>query len=154
LLAQCGSNLNASNLKGAKAIHLAVKEQKPQTICRLIELGLKVNCKDAHAKTPLHYAARVGDIEIGKLLIQLGAQLNHIDFKGRTPAGLAEEKEHFHFADMLEGLGGKRVKSYEDRSMFKKETLSVSNLQSLNIELSKELITANKVYKKLYKNIE
>ena len=153
LLSQCGCNIHASTAKGAKAIHLAVKEKKPQTICRLIELGLKVNSRDHHSKTPLHYAARIGDLDLGKLLIQLGAQLNPMDFKGRTPAGLAEEKENFNFADMLEALGGKKIKtSVRDNSI--KDTLSVSSLQSLNEELSKELLNADKIYKKLYKNIE
>ena len=152
-LSQCGCNIHASTTKGAKAIHLAVKEKKPQTICRLIELGLKVNSRDHHSKTPLHYAARIGDLDLGKLLIQLGAQLNPMDFKGRTPAGLAEEKENFNFADMLEALGGKKTKtSVRDNSI--KDTLSVSSLQSLNDELSKELLNADKIYKKLYKNTE
>lgn len=154
LLAQSGCNLNSCNQKGAKAIHLAVKDKKPQTICRLIELGLKVNCKDFHSKTPLHYAARAGDVEIGKLLIQLGAKLNHVDFKGRTPAGLAEEKENFNFADMLEALGGKKLRGYDERSIFKHETLSIASLNSLKTELSRDLVNADKVYKKLYKNIE
>ena len=108
-LIQCGANLNSRNNKGAKAIHYAVKQRNPDAICRLIEMGIKVNSADYHKKTLLHYAAKIGDNDIGILLVELGANMNAIDYKGRTPAGLAEDYEHFHFADALEKLGGKKI---------------------------------------------
>ena len=112
-------------------------------------MGVKVNCVDFHNKTPLHYAAKTGNIEIGKLLIQLGAELNILDYKGRTSAGLAEDKEHFNFADTLEKLGGKKLKSYDMVNKEQNDKYSLNVVEKINEELSKDLMEADKRYKKI-----
>ena len=121
------------------------------SICRLVEMGIKINSLDFHNKSPLHYAARMGDIEIGNLLVKLGAELNLLDFKGRTPAGLAEDKEHFEFADTLERLGGKRIKSYEVVNDNQCEKIEINSIEKINDKLFMDLKDADKRFKKIYK---
>lgn len=130
---------------------MAVKLLKKDSLCRLVELGININSVDLHKKTPLHYAARMGNIEIGNLLVKLGAELNLLDYKGRTPAGLAENKEHFHFSDVLEKLGGKKINSYVTVNLQTVENTEISSLSEMNNELFKDMKVADRKYKHFYK---
>lgn len=93
----------------------------------------------------------MGNNDIGMLLVQLGADLNLIDYKGRTPAGLAEDKENFNFADILEKLGARKTKGYESIPAEGINNSSFRNVEKINEELYKDLEKADKTYKKLYK---
>ncbi|CAG9328440.1 unnamed protein product [Blepharisma stoltei] len=147
-----GCKINSSDIKGANAIHKAVRKGKSHSICRLVEMGMSVNWVDNRSKTPLHYAAVSGNTEIGALLVQLGADLNPIDSKGRSPAALAEDKEKFHFADQLVKLGAKKLRAVnttqeeEDKSNYFQKNLPLARVAE---DVSKTLFDASKMYKEL-----
>ena len=56
-------------------------------------------------RTPLHYAAREGQIEASQRLVELGGDLSAQDFLGRTPLHLAARKGHADLAVLLANLG-------------------------------------------------
>jgi ankyrin repeat protein len=41
--------------------------------------GARPNCKDKSAKSPLHYAARSGSLEVVEMLVNAGAELDAVD---------------------------------------------------------------------------
>jgi Ankyrin repeats (many copies) len=53
-----------------------------------------VNMRDEEGKTPLHFAADRGLLDMTKLLISHGADLNAMDSEGQTPLMLATLCEH------------------------------------------------------------
>ena len=57
----------------------------PQMIKRLIELDVGVNAVDSYGNTPLHYAARLKDVDIMKVLLDAGAEVNHLNFDKISP---------------------------------------------------------------------
>ena len=56
-------------------------------------------------RTPLHYAAREGQIEACQRLVELGGDLSAQDFLGRTPLHLAARKGHADLVVLLANLG-------------------------------------------------
>jgi hypothetical protein len=54
-------------------------------IAALHGTSIDVNLKDAVGRTPLHIAAKKGDIDVAMFLIEMGADVNVTDAKGNTP---------------------------------------------------------------------
>lgn len=52
---------------------------------RLLKAGADVNARDHIRRTPLHLAARTGNVPLGRLLLQEGADVNAQDHEGSTP---------------------------------------------------------------------
>ena len=72
----------------------------------LIAKGTDVNTKDwASGKTPLHYAAKIGQVDVAKLLIAKGAYVNVMDRDGVTPLREASGND---MAELLIVHGAKR----------------------------------------------
>ncbi|KAF9233917.1 ankyrin repeat-containing domain protein [Melanogaster broomeanus] len=65
-----GGNALHSSLRGGKS----VLETNLETTQSLVEQGCDINAQDLDGKTPLHYAARNGDIPVIHFLIRNGAQ--------------------------------------------------------------------------------
>jgi ankyrin repeat protein len=57
----------------------------PAGLNLLIQSGAPVNYQDMWKRTPLHYAAREGQIEACQRLVELGADLRFISFHHRKP---------------------------------------------------------------------
>ena len=62
-----------------------------------------VHEKDVDGRTPLHYAARWGDMEVVQTLIARGAEVRAADIHGHTPADEAEYWGHTAVKDFLRG---------------------------------------------------
>lgn len=78
--------LNMSSLSGWTTLHQCVHYAKNNTLLDLLlKQGVKVNAKDRDGSTPLHLAARYGDIEQMKALTLAGAEINEKDHDGVTP---------------------------------------------------------------------
>lgn len=62
-----------------------------------------LECKDALGQTPLHTAARCGNLQVVKTLIEAGANCQIADYKNRTPSDVARTDEVIKlFADINE----------------------------------------------------
>ena len=64
-----------------------------------------MNYQDMWKRTPLHYAAREGQIEACQRLVELGGDLTAQDILGRTPLHLAARKGHADLVVILANLG-------------------------------------------------
>lgn len=69
-----------------------------------------VNAKDKHGKTPLDWAADVGNKEIVEVLLAHGADVNSKANNGWTPLDVAISHHHDDIAEILRAHGGKSGK--------------------------------------------
>ena len=60
-----------------------------------------MNVRDMYRWTPLHYAARTGNIKIVKLLLKQKADVNNKDHVQRTPRDIATEANLAEIAEIL-----------------------------------------------------
>lgn len=81
-----GADVNARNRRGVPVLHEAVRRRKAAMAVLLAETGAAV---DDHAaddgSTPLHWAAKAGDVELLHFLLERGAAIDAVDDTGRTP---------------------------------------------------------------------
>lgn len=66
----------------------------------LLKNGTDVNIQEENGRTPLHYAAQKGKVEVGRLLIKKNANIDaRTTDDGRTPMFIAAEEggEIIHF---------------------------------------------------------
>lgn len=94
LLLKAGADRTVADNCGVTALHLAARcRMVPPSVITFaeeqIQQGTSVNVRDHLDRTPLHYAALVGNHRIMKLLISLGADVNAVDVYGKTPVGLS-----------------------------------------------------------------
>lgn len=81
-----GADVSARNQRGVPVLHEAARRGNTGVAILLARAGAPVS---DHAgddgSTPLHWAARDGDLELAKVLLERGASLEAVDRLGRTP---------------------------------------------------------------------
>ncbi|EGD80383.1 transcription factor inhibitor ECI-6 [Salpingoeca rosetta] len=94
--------LNQPDARGYAALHIAVSKQDMNAFNALVNAGsgsvgggggVDVNQTDQHGRTPLHYAALLGQAGMCRGLISRGAAVMARDGSGRTPLHLATDKD-------------------------------------------------------------
>lgn len=65
-----------------------------QGIVKLVQVLLRTqtndpNVRDGHGRTPLHWAAMTGRVDVMRLLLECGAEIDAVDHLNRTPLFLA-----------------------------------------------------------------
>ncbi|WP_264954019.1 MULTISPECIES: ankyrin repeat domain-containing protein [unclassified Wolbachia] len=91
LLIEKGANVNAADVGGYTALHLAVTEKRLEIVRELIKSGGNVNAEEYGSKcTPLHLACMVGKVEIVKELVEAGAEIEQEDKFGMTAMDYAK----------------------------------------------------------------
>ena len=89
LLLQCGIwEARLRDTSGRTALHWCLIWGLPlhlEAASKLIDLGCPLNTQDKRGQTPLHIAARYGNLEVCKLLLRKGADKNVVDNEGFTP---------------------------------------------------------------------
>ncbi|WP_264688635.1 MULTISPECIES: ankyrin repeat domain-containing protein [unclassified Wolbachia] len=94
LLVEKGANVNAKDIEGYTALHLAVTEKRLETVRELIKSGGNVNAEEYGNKcTPLHLACMVGKVEIVKELVEAGAEIEQEDKFGMTAMDYAKNSK-------------------------------------------------------------
>lgn len=84
-LISSGANINGRNEEGKTPLVLAIENQQPTVVTRLLQLGASKDVSDSAKKLPpLFWAASAGDIPMAKLLIQHGCNPNHKNIYGSS----------------------------------------------------------------------
>jgi ankyrin repeat protein/L-ascorbate metabolism protein UlaG (beta-lactamase superfamily) len=90
LLIEHGADINAENEGGGTALANCAWSRNPDGMSKFLILhGARVNPEGATTVTPLHRAARSGQMAMVKNLVTNGAQVNRLDADGYTPVHYA-----------------------------------------------------------------
>jgi len=96
LLVRNGLDVNLPRDWGKSALRMAVEgeigDEDYQFVKFLLSHGAKVNDRDDDGQTPLHTAARDGNLKVVELLLTHGAEINAKDKQSKTPLQLAQEQ--------------------------------------------------------------
>uniref|UniRef100_A0A665UL16 Arf-GAP domain-containing protein n=1 Tax=Echeneis naucrates TaxID=173247 RepID=A0A665UL16_ECHNA len=86
----------------SKQLHSSVRTGNLETCLRLLSLGAQANFfHPEKGNTPLHVAAKAGQVSQAELLTVYGADPGAPDTKGKTPIDYAREAGHHDLADRL-----------------------------------------------------
>ncbi len=83
LLLNAGSNINHAAGTGDTPLNASIHMQHRDVTLQLIAAGADV-ALPSHGDTPLHYAARSGQIAVMQMLLANGAPVNHPNLHGST----------------------------------------------------------------------
>lgn len=90
-----GAENEARNDAGESALHLAVKSGNLLITEFIVnEMRVSPNVRDAFGRTPLHWAAQMGNVEICELLLLAHANIEAKDDMGVEPKIYAEMGGH------------------------------------------------------------
>jgi hypothetical protein len=83
-------------------LHVASQTSQEDLVEDLLQLGASAHVKDAHGKTPLHYAAEKNTTGVARQLINRGrANVDARDVKGQTPLMVAAIAGSIHVGRLL-----------------------------------------------------
>jgi ankyrin repeat protein len=99
-------NIKDTDDGDATALHDAVLRKCVAVAGFLLENGAGVNAPKTNGLTPLHLAARNGDMETIKLLLAHGANINAAASDGGTPMNSALKRGHPDVVEFLKSAGG------------------------------------------------
>ncbi|KAL6114233.1 git2 [Pungitius sinensis] len=86
----------------SKQLHSSVRTGNLETCLRLLSLGAQANYfHPEKGNTPLHVAAKAGQVSQAELLTVYGADPGALDSNGKTPIDYAREAGHHDLADRL-----------------------------------------------------
>lgn len=86
MLLTAGANVSTPNKFGRQPIHLASESrQSTEVVKELVHWGADTNAKTLRGITPLHSAAKMGNMETIDFLLSNGGELNAPDAYGVTP---------------------------------------------------------------------
>lgn len=73
----------------------------------LLDAGAEANCVDANGWTPLHFAAKTGNLDLVHILVNVfGAELNPRTKDGKTPLAVAKAHGGKDVIDLITHFGG------------------------------------------------
>jgi len=93
-LVQHGVDLDVRFFDGKTALHDAIKNNRPKSAAKLIEVGVDLNAEDSQGFRPLHVAHVVGDDDTKRLLKSAGAKRGLLTFKRATQVYATQQAEN------------------------------------------------------------
>ncbi len=115
LLVEKGVDVNAADVGGYTALHLAVTEKRLEIVRELIKSGADVNVEEYDSKcTPLHLACMVGEKEIVEELVKAGGEIEQADKFGMTAMDYAKNSKEI--AEVLKKETDRIEKLFEQQS--------------------------------------
>jgi len=120
LLRTGAANVLAEDMWGCTALHAVAANQGRDgaiVACQLLQAGAKVHARDAINETPLHFAARAGNIEVCELLLAYGSQLDCQNDQELTPLLLAARAGCEDACKFLLGRGARAPTTERDLEM-------------------------------------
>lgn len=100
-LIELGANINAYTNEGVTPLVLAVYNNHPETVNKLLKHFPDLDNMTAGSETPLLIAVKNDSREIAETLIRGGAQIDLPDFYGNTPLHYASLFGYHEMADIL-----------------------------------------------------
>ncbi|OIQ92587.1 phosphocholine transferase AnkX [mine drainage metagenome] len=88
-LLAAGADVNAPDILGRTALHVAAFYNRKQIAALLLAHGADVKASDSEGLTPLHAAVLAANADIATLLLDKGADVNAVTDTGKTPLHLA-----------------------------------------------------------------
>lgn len=107
VVANIPDSISERTCSGSSVVHLCALNDKPNSLCFLLEQGCSVNAKNDYDEVPLHWAGKSGAIKTCKILITCGADINALDSEGNTPLHWACESGNTEMVKIL--LNCKRI---------------------------------------------
>lgn len=101
-LVDAGADPNA--VRGTRhysLLHTAVASSNFGMISVLLELNATPSVRTSNGLTPLHFAARTGQVYAAHKLLDHRADINSVDDRGRSPLYLAAERNDMEMVRML-----------------------------------------------------
>jgi ankyrin repeat protein len=95
-LVECGIDVDARDVCGDTASHLASRRGDDELLRWLVAVGADVDCANNRGLTPLHHACLDGHVTAGLLLIAAGANVNSCSGDGKSPCRLVAEPALLH----------------------------------------------------------
>ncbi|KAL6621559.1 ankyrin repeat-containing domain protein [Neocallimastix sp. 'constans'] len=108
LLYRHHANPNIIDNQGYNALHLAIHGGYPMLALYLISLGMEVDALDPMERTPLMWAAYLGNsLECARVLIRMGADVNLVDKTKFTALHWAITSRHMDIAKVIIEAGAR-----------------------------------------------
>jgi len=110
LLLSSGAEIDAKDVGGQTALHVAARMENVPVVNYLIEAGANANTQDLGGSVPLRYAVltRHGVIslasrEIARALVKAGADVSILNKDGESPLSLAKQSKDKELLRILTG---------------------------------------------------
>lgn len=101
-LINAGADVQLRSGHGSAPIHQAVLSNSLAITERILESNhMEINAPDKDLYTPLHYAVKLGNLEIVSALVRLGVDMNEKDELGETPLHAAASLGSLEIVDFL-----------------------------------------------------
>ncbi|XP_064473089.1 leucine-rich repeat serine/threonine-protein kinase 1-like isoform X2 [Ornithodoros turicata] len=112
--------INVADMFGRTALHDAATNRDETCARVLLQTGANPNVacgSRAHAKTPLHVAAELGNVSTVKLLLDYGADVTARDAEGLTATDIAERAGFMDVVDLLHAAADEQEQQRQERFM-------------------------------------